>query len=200
MARQDISEERRAQILEAALEVFARQGFHEARMDDIAQASGLSKGALYLYYKSKDAIIGSLMRSVFSVVLRGAQSVETSDGSARERILALSQRFADEMDRFTPAMPVVLEFYAVAARDRTVRSYLGEMYVDYAALLARIIEQGIESGEFRPGDPNDLALALSAIWEGVALLWVMVPDRVRVREHVTLAITTFLDGMRREDR
>ena len=48
--RPDVSEERRNQILEAAMAVFARQGFEQARMDDIAQEVGLSKGALYLYF------------------------------------------------------------------------------------------------------------------------------------------------------
>ena len=52
-----IVEDRKEQIIDAAMAVFARLGFHEARMDDIAQEAGLSKAALYLYYKSKDAII-----------------------------------------------------------------------------------------------------------------------------------------------
>jgi AcrR family transcriptional regulator len=199
MARQDISEERRAQIMEAALEVFARQGFHQARMDDIAQASGLSKGALYLYYKSKDAIIGALMRSVFSVFLRGVRSIETADGSARERILTLSNRFADEMERLTPALGVLLEFYSVAARDRTVRSYIGEMYTDFESLLARVIEQGMEGGEFRQGNANDMAMSLIAIWEGITIIWVMANDHIQVRAQSRITITTFLDGMRSID-
>ncbi len=60
--RPDVSEERRTQILEAAMAVFARQGFDKARMDDIAQQARLSKGALYLYYKSKDAIISAILQ------------------------------------------------------------------------------------------------------------------------------------------
>ncbi|HEY6540074.1 MAG TPA: helix-turn-helix domain-containing protein, partial [Ktedonobacteraceae bacterium] len=63
--RPDVSEERRNQILAAASTVFARSGFHEARMDDIAEEVGLSKGALYLYYKSKDAIIAALLKFFF---------------------------------------------------------------------------------------------------------------------------------------
>jgi AcrR family transcriptional regulator len=196
MARPDISDERRAQILEAALTVFARQGFHQARMDDIAQESGLSKGALYLYYKSKDAMIGALMRSVGNFMLRSARSIETAEGSASERILGVTQRFSDEIERFSPALPVMQEFYAVAAHDKSVRAYLAEMYGDYANLLARVIEQGVEAGEFRAGDSSALALTLIAIWEGLALLWVMAPDRLNFRQQATLSVSTLLDGMR----
>lgn len=55
--RPDVSEERKTQILTAATKMFTEHGFAEARMDDIAVESGLSKGALYWYFESKDAII-----------------------------------------------------------------------------------------------------------------------------------------------
>lgn len=197
MARPDVSEERRAQILDAALEVFARQGFHEARMDDIAQASGLSKGALYLYYKSKDAIIGALLTSVFNIAMRSSLAVEHEDGSIRDRILQITERFAGEIDRFSRAMPVMLEFYAIAARDRTVRKYMGEIFEEYGALVARLLAQGIERGEFRDSNTHDLSVGLIAIWEGMALLWAMSPERIQWREQATLAVTTFLDGLAR---
>ena len=68
--RPDVSTERKNQILNAAMRVFARRGFHKARMDDIAAESHLSKGALYLYFRSKDAIIQALARKLFDVELR----------------------------------------------------------------------------------------------------------------------------------
>jgi AcrR family transcriptional regulator len=195
MARPDVSEERRAQILDAALEVFARQGFHEARMDDIAQASGLSKGALYLYYKSKDAIIGALLTSIFNIAMRGSLAVEHADGPVRDRILEITERFAGEIDRFSRAMPVMLEFYAIAARDRTVRKYMGEILDEYAELVAHLLAQGMDRGEFRGGDPHDLAVGLIAIWEGMALLWAISPERIQWRKQTTLAVKAFLDGL-----
>ena len=58
--RPDVSDQRRNQIMEAALTVFSRLGFERASMDNIAKEAGVSKGALYLYYKSKDAIIATV--------------------------------------------------------------------------------------------------------------------------------------------
>ncbi|MFN2235991.1 MAG: TetR/AcrR family transcriptional regulator, partial [Anaerolineales bacterium] len=52
--RPDVSEQRKDQILDAAATVFAKKGVHESRMDDIVEKSGLSKGSLYWYFKSKD--------------------------------------------------------------------------------------------------------------------------------------------------
>ena len=63
--RPDVSEERKDQILDAASEVFAEKGLHESRMDDIVAKSGLSKGALYWYFKSKDDILISIFDRMF---------------------------------------------------------------------------------------------------------------------------------------
>ncbi len=62
----DLEQERRKQILDAAEKVFTQRGFNKARMDDIVAESGLSKGALYWYYKSKDEIILALMDRFFA--------------------------------------------------------------------------------------------------------------------------------------
>ena len=75
MPSDDLSEERQKQILEAAVIEFARHGFHATRMEDIARTAGISKGAVYLYYKSKDAIITALLRTLFAWELRGARAI-----------------------------------------------------------------------------------------------------------------------------
>ena len=61
----DVSDERKDQIMNAAEEVFAQKGFSDARMDDIAEETGLSKGTLYLYYKSKDDLIIAILDRIF---------------------------------------------------------------------------------------------------------------------------------------
>jgi AcrR family transcriptional regulator len=63
--RPDVSEERKTQILAAATKVFTERGFADARMDDIVTEAGLSKGALYWYFDSKDAIIISILDQIF---------------------------------------------------------------------------------------------------------------------------------------
>ncbi|MGN6675555.1 MAG: TetR/AcrR family transcriptional regulator, partial [Thermomicrobiales bacterium] len=75
--RPDVSAERRDQILDAASKVFARFGLQHARMDDIADASNLSKGALYLYFKSKDDLIAAILRRLYEHELRALRAAHT---------------------------------------------------------------------------------------------------------------------------
>jgi AcrR family transcriptional regulator len=86
--RPDVSEERRSQILEAALKVFARLGLDKARMDDIVSESGLSKGAIYWYFKSKDEIIAAILDSLFNREMQELETLNAREGPVYERLLA----------------------------------------------------------------------------------------------------------------
>lgn len=192
---EDLSEERQKQILEAAITEFARHGFHEARMEDIARASGLSKGAVYLYYKSKDAIIAALMRTLFAWELRGTRTIVDREGSATERLLAITHMLGDELDRMVVAMPILLELYAVALRQSAVREHLSQMYEEFRGPVAELIRQGIERGEFRAVKPDEVALACIALLEGLTLLWAVNPRGIAWREQAESAIRLLLDGL-----
>ena len=195
MPSEDLSEERQKQILDAAITEFAQHGFHATRMEDIARAAGLSKGAVYLYYKSKDAIITALLRTMFAWELRGARAIMEAEGSAADRLLAITCMLAEEFERMAVAMPILLEFYAVAFRQSAVREYLSQMYEEFRAPLARLIQQGIERGEFRAVAPADVALTWIALVEGLALLWALNPRGLALREHAEAAVHLLLDGL-----
>jgi AcrR family transcriptional regulator len=192
----DLSEERQKQILEAAIAEFAQHGFHATRMEDIARTAGLSKGAVYLYYKSKDAIIAALLRTLFAWELRGARSIVDGEGTATERLLRITRMFADELDRLAVAMPIFLEFYAVAFRQASVREHIGKMYDQFRVPLAMLIQQGIERDEFRAVEPNEAALTWIALFEGLTLLWAMNPRGIAWRKQAEVATHLLLDGLR----
>ncbi|MGH2517689.1 MAG: TetR/AcrR family transcriptional regulator [Ktedonobacterales bacterium] len=195
MPREDLSEERQQQILEAAIRVFAEHGFSDARMEDIAKESGMSKGAVYLYYKSKDAIISALLRAMFTWMMRGFRTTLEGSGTATERLQGMVGMFADEIDRMAVAMPIMLEFYAIAARQSRVRDFFGQVYVEFRDDLSRLIRQGIEDGEFRAVDPDEVALTFLALAEGLTLIWAMNPRGLAWREHANAALRLLLDGL-----
>jgi AcrR family transcriptional regulator len=88
--RPDSSEIRRNQILDAATKVFVRLGFQHARMDDIVEESGLSKGTLYWYFKSKEDIINAILRRLFAGALESLESLLEAEGTVSERLVQLT--------------------------------------------------------------------------------------------------------------
>jgi len=195
--RPDVSEERRNQILEAAMAVFARQGFDQARMDDIAQEAGLSKGALYLYYKSKDAIIAAILQFFFSRAMKKLQGFLESEEppSAREQLLRLNQYYIAEMKWMVSLLPLSFEFYAVAARQKTVRQFLKQYFKDYREVLAALVQRGIDRGEFRPLQAERVAIAITALYEGLALLWMVDPEATQWEQTGESSLLLLLDGL-----
>jgi len=198
--RPDVSEERKNQILEAAIAVFARLGFQRARMDDIADEVGLSKGALYLYYKSKDAIIAALLKYLFTQEFRRLQRLIEADDetSVSERLLTLIHQFASTMEWMASLMPIAFEFYAIAGRDKEVRQFLRGYFKEYRSELAHLIQRGIESGELREVDAEAAAITLAAIYEGLALLYFVDQESFQWAKQAEMSVHFLLEGLQRK--
>ncbi len=196
--RPDVSEERRAQILDAATSVFSRLGFHRARMDDVARESGLAKGTLYLYYRSKDALIRALLERIFAWGRRDLEASLTSEGSAGERIVGLSRRMSKEVERLSVLLPVWFEFYAVAARNEAVKRFVRRYFEEYREALEAVVREGIERGEFREVDAGDVAVTIISLFEGVTLLWAFDPEAVPAGEQMEASVRLLIEGLIRE--
>ncbi|MGC2182473.1 MAG: TetR/AcrR family transcriptional regulator [Terriglobales bacterium] len=191
--RAELSEDRKNEILDAALEVFGELGLQEASVDDVVERSGLSKGTLYWYFKSKDRLIGALMKRFFAQELGKVRKLQQGPGSVRERLL----RYGREVEAVVKRMPraLTLEFYAVAMRQKWVRKFLGELYVHYCGELAQLIREGIERGEFRKADADQLAAAVTGLCEGLILLWALEPNAFPFEKFFEASLRTLLDGI-----
>lgn len=164
--------ERREQILQAARIVFAQRGLAEARMDDIAQESGLGKGTLYLYYKTKDDLVVGLLEALFDELLVQLKTlVDAVDVSVTARLTGYCDAVASAMAADASLLSIAYEFYAVAARRSVVRDYLRRYFADYRQALESLFRQGIASGEFPSFDAAEAAVMLVALLEGLTLLW-----------------------------
>lgn len=175
-SKTDLKQERKKQILDAAETVFTRSGFNKARMDDIAAESGLSKGALYWYYKSKDEIILALMERMFVGDMQEAEDLVTAGGAAGQRLHLFFELAIREIRHFEQRMPLGYEFFSLAAHKGEVQEAIRGYYRRYQAILSKIIQQGIDSGEFIAVDPDDAATAAISLVEGMALMWFLDPE------------------------
>ena len=196
--RQDVSEERKGQILEAAISVFSRLGFHRARMEDVALESGLAKGTLYLYYRSKDELIGALVERIFRWGRRDLNGALAGEGSASERLVELSRWMSKEVERLSILLPVWFEFYAVAARSETVKPFVKRYFEEYREALTSIVREGTERGEFREVDAGEVAVTIISLFEGVTLLWAFDPDVLPVGEQMEASMRMLIEGLRME--
>jgi AcrR family transcriptional regulator len=174
MARPNVSEARKQQILAAAAQVFVRDGLDAARMEDVAQEAGLSVGGVYWYFKGKEAVVQALLEEMFDADLSGLRGVVAADGSVHERLAAYVRASLTET---APQSPLSNELYSLATRNDAARAHLLAYLGEFQRLLADLIQQGIDRGELRPVDPRRVALALIALYEGFTELAMLgLPD------------------------
>ena len=189
------TEERKSQILEAATKVFARSGFNKARMDDIVEESGLSKGTLYWYFDSKDDIIIAILKRVLGYEFRKLELIRDSDASARQRLEEFVAFMVKDIDRLMPIMPLFYDFFALGLRQKKVRLVLGELLKMMNDTMAPIIREGIENGEFREVDVEEATLAVGAMLEGTMVVWTYDPDTVDVLKQLKAGMNMLLQGL-----
>ena len=195
-ARPDVSVARKNQILDAAMAVFARSGFHEARMDDIVQESGLSKGTLYWYFKSKEEIITAISQRLFATDIEQVENLLKAEGTVSERLQQLMRDRVQGLQEMSGMVAILFEFYAAALHQDGVRQFIKVYFKNFYELMVALIQQGIERGELRPVNVDAAATALDALFEGLIVRWFIDSDAVQWASLGEAAIRLMLDGLK----
>ena len=159
------------EILDAALAVFAQKGFAATRLDDIAAKAGITKGTIYLYFDSKQALFEALARQSIGAQLEQiAAHLTAFPGTSAELlrfVLTTMGRFAMTSDRVVLPRLVLAE----AANFPELAQFWRNEIIDRGmALLGGIIERGIARGEFRKVEPQH-AVRLCVAPILMILLW-----------------------------
>ena len=173
-SRQRRPEARPAEILAAALDLFAEKGFSATRMEDVASRAGLSKAAIYLYFNDKMALLQALVKEMASANLTVARSIaEQHDGPIGPLLRNVLVFMAGQLrhTRFPELIKVIIS--ESRAHPEIGKLYLENVIGQGLPLFEGLIGRGIASGEFRQLDPALAAKAmvapvlLAAIWKTV---------------------------------
>src|SRR6476620_5789837 len=131
--------ERRAQLLESALEVFVAQGYHAAAMDDIAERAGVSKPVLYQHFPGKlDLYLALLDQSCDQVISAAAKALESTDDN-KQRVTATMHAFYDYVADAECAFRLVFE--SDLTNEPSVRARVDRATTECATLIARVISE-----------------------------------------------------------
>lgn len=194
----DETQANRDRILGAAAHVFADKGYHSATMDDVVKSSGLSKGTVYWHFESKEGLLSAVMRRLVSGELRSFDRMNSEGISAAMELRAYVSHVAQRLEGLGPLRQLSLEFYSLALRRDWARAILREYYAQFRKMVCVTIQRGIDRGELRDVSAQDTAIALSALVEGMILLWVIDGNVVQIGAHSATALDLLLDGLVRK--
>ena len=139
--------DKRRVILDAAVRVFARQGFHACRVSDIADEAGVAYGLVYHYFASKDEVLDTLFLERWNVMLELIREVDAESLPVREKLGAIAAFIIDSY-RHDPELMKVIIVEVTRAANSFGRTHLDKIREAYDG-IRKIVEEGQSSGEFR---------------------------------------------------
>ncbi|HVL95152.1 MAG TPA: TetR/AcrR family transcriptional regulator [Solirubrobacteraceae bacterium] len=163
--------DRRRQILDAAVRVFARQGFHTCRVSDIADEAGVAYGLVYHYFGSKEEVLDTLFLERWDVLLEAIAHVDNRRGLARDKLLAVAGFIIDSYRHDPELMKVIIVEVTRAANSFGAR-HLAKIREAYD-LIADIVRGAQADGSFRTDiAPEFAAMAFYGAIEQVLTGWI----------------------------
>ncbi|MDF2752260.1 MAG: TetR/AcrR family transcriptional regulator [Gaiellaceae bacterium] len=195
-ARADRRTDRRRQILDAAVKVFARSGFHGARVGDIAEEAGVAYGLVYHYFKSKEELLETIFRDTWTQMLARVREVEGSGVDASEQVRQVTALLLRTWRRDPDLVRVLVR---EVTRSPHVQQEIEEITEGMKA-LERIIERGQETGEFRSQiDPRLGAVVIYGALDEILTGWVLgqLPDTDEdIAQAESNVVLLLVEGMR----
>jgi AcrR family transcriptional regulator len=165
-----IKDERREQILSAALKVFGKKGFAATKISDIVAGAGMSHGLVYHYFKSKEEIFLTLLKRAMETSVQSVTQVEALDMPPLEKVRTIARYILGGIESYEDSSYyfLIVLHASVMEVPPEMERLLGSSNVSVQS-LTRIIAEGQKAGEMREGDPLAMTIAFFAAIQGLAV-------------------------------
>ncbi|MCF8062682.1 MAG: TetR/AcrR family transcriptional regulator [Deltaproteobacteria bacterium] len=166
--------QKRQRIIEAAARVFARKGFFNASVAEIAAEAGVGKGTLYEYVASKSDLFFAVFEWIAETSWTRARiGVDSLGAPASEKLRAMGRSLVEQWSGMDDYYGLVMEFWSASSsselRDR-FKGVFQEMYSSFRGIVSGLVREGMARGEFRgDADPEAVAAALVGTWDALIL-------------------------------
>lgn len=164
--------DKRERILDAAVRVFAKKGFHATRVSEVAKAAGVADGTIYLYFKSKDELLVSLFEDRVERLLTFMQTELPATAGASDKLRRIIELqlglFEGERD-LAEVITVILR-----QSSKLLKEYAAPKFSAYLDVIAGVIAEGQASGELRSDlTPHLVARAIFGALDGITMTWAL---------------------------
>jgi AcrR family transcriptional regulator len=147
--------DKRRLILDAAIRVFARRGFHSCRVSDVADEAGVAYGLVYHYFDSKEEILNTLFNERWQLMLDAIVAIDETDEPAREKLYQVASFIVDSY-RYEPDLMKVIIVEVTRAANSFGRDHLGKIREAYD-MIGQIVEGAQREGAFKQEISSDFA-------------------------------------------
>jgi TetR/AcrR family transcriptional regulator, fatty acid metabolism regulator protein len=185
------------QIVEAAIRVFARNGYYNSRVSDIAREAGIASGTIYLYFRTKEEILVTLFREKMAAFVAHLRREIAGESDAEVKIRRLVELHFTVLEQ-SPALAEVVQV-ELRQGHKFFRGASAHEVSAYFELIGSVLEEGVASGHFRADVPVKVATkVLFGAMDQIATSWVLGKRGYRLVDAADAVATIFLKGVTRD--
>lgn len=195
-ATRDKKADKRRHILEAAVEVFARAGFHKSRVADIAREADVADGTIYLYFKGKDDVLISIFEETMTEMIEAAEAALEGIDDPLDRLHAFAvNHMANVEENWAVAKVLLVE---LRLSNTFMKEYKPTRLQSYMDIIGRLIAEGQERGLVRSDiNPTIIRRAFFGALDEIAMQWILTPGvRYGLRESAEQIAGVYVRGLR----
>lgn len=193
-----MQQDKRQLILAAAADTFAAHGFHQATIEQIAEAAGVGKGTVYLYFKSKKGLFDALLLESLQRILQQIKAVVEAPVDPIERIRRLIHLHLQILQRNHPMMQMITREFSPGKLE-SLRPELSQYMNDLLELYTLLLEEGIANGYLRQHNPQVIALAFLGAVNQVGSNLIHGRLLIDLAESETGLFQLFVGGLQKQD-
>jgi AcrR family transcriptional regulator len=194
---QQRSEATRKRILESASRLFAQSGYTAGGVAEICEAAGVSKGAYYHHFPSKQAVFMALLDEWLAGLDQAFAGVQEQEQDVPKAILQMADLSGRELQPADTNLNIILEFWLQAARDPAVWQASIDHYRRYTDYFSDLFQKGIAQGTLRRVNPDLAARTMVALAMGLLLQAILDPKGADWPSDIHQSIGQVLEGMKR---
>jgi TetR/AcrR family fatty acid metabolism transcriptional regulator len=164
--------EKHAQILTAAIDVFAERGFHNARIADVAKKAGVADGTIYLYFRNKEELLLTIFEEKMGQLIAGVRAAIAPVSDPMEKLRVFARHHFEQV----AAQRTLAEVLQVELRlsNKFLKEYRPEKLWEYLGLISSFVKEGQEQGTVRPElDAYVVSWAFFGSLDELAMQWIL---------------------------
>lgn len=197
---QQRSKETRKQIMDAAIELFCRQGYDAASVAEICEKAGVSKGAFYHHFPSKQTLFLFILDKWLGNLDSQLMSFRVPGKNVPQSMQDMADTMGSVFNVASGQLPMFMEFMVQASRDKAIWNAAIAPYRDYQNTFANLIKDGIEEGSLNSDtEAQTAARVLIAFATGLLLQGVVMPEAADWRKVANQGVTMILESMQRSN-
>jgi AcrR family transcriptional regulator len=192
---QQRSEETRHHILEASQGLFSLNGYDATGVAEICRAAGVSKGAFYHHFPSKQAVFLKLLENWLEILDGGLKAISQGTQDVPHILLQMSDILTEVFQTADGQLPMFLEYWLQASRDEAIWKTTIAPYRHYQEFFTALVQRGMDEGSFREVDARIAAQTLVALAVGLLLQGLLNPHSADWAQMPRQCMQLFLDSL-----